>query len=127
MPRFGLARQFYLLTVDHHKAPIGPPVNTRWDPRQEPSVARWLKQMNASGVICDGIHPRFQTALKAEGLWVLSGVWGEISDVIECWIKGQLTAENNSDSLNLATCCRPNRNYCHDRNCTKTSTRRNPT
>lgn len=124
MPRFGLARQFYLITVDRHKHHADPPVNYQWDPRQESSVALWLKQLNVSGVICDGIHPRFQTALKAQGLWVLGGAWGEIGDVIERWAKGQLAAQDESDCANLAICCRPTRNHCHDRNCTKPTTRR---
>lgn len=126
MPRFGLARQFFLLTVDRHKQPIGSPVNTEWDPRQEPSVARWLKGMKVAGVICDGIHPRFHTALKEEGLWVLGGIWGEVGDVIDRWLKGLLTAENEPDGVNSATCCRPNRNYCHERYCTQPSIWRKP-
>lgn len=127
MPRFGLARQFYLLTVDDHKHLVDSPVNYQWDPHEESSVARWLKQMNVSGVICDGIHPRFQVALKAEGLWVLGGVWGEIGDVIERWLKGQITAADQSELPNPGICCRPIRNHCHDRNCTKPATRRKPT
>lgn len=127
MPRFGLAREFYLFTVDDHKQLVTSLVSHKWDPHQEPSVARWLKDMNVSGIICDGIHPRFHTALKAEGLWVLDGTWGEINDVIERWLKGQLAAKTESANADLVTCCRPTRPPCHDRNCTKPSPRRKPT
>ncbi len=124
MPRFGLARQFYLVTADRHKHQIDEPVHHQWDPCQEPSVARWLKQMRVSGVICDGIHPRFQTALKAEGLWILGGAWGEIGDVLERWLNGQLTASNDLAGTGQETCCRPSRSHCRDRSCPKPPTRR---
>lgn len=127
MPRFGLARQFYLLTVDRHMHRVNFPVNYRWDPRQEPSVARWLKLMTVSGVICDGIHPRFQMALQEEGLWVLGGAWGEVDAVIELWLQGRLTTAEASGYTNPGICCRPSRNHCHDRNCPKPPTRRKPT
>lgn len=127
MPRFGLAREFYLVTADLHKKQIDTLIHQQWDPGQEPSVVRWLKQMGVSGVICDGIHPRFQTALKAEGLWILGGVWGEIGEVLERWTNGQLTASNDSTVGGQEACCRPARNLCLERSCPKPSTRRKPT
>lgn len=126
MPRFGLAREFYLVTADRHTKQIEAPIHQQWDPAQERSVIRWLKQRGASGVICDGIHPRFQTALKAEGLWILCGVWGEIGEVLERWLNGQLTASNDLSSTGQETCCRPARSQCQDPRCPKPSTRRNP-
>lgn len=126
MPRFGLARQFYLVTADRHKQQVEARVQHQWDPNKNPSVARWLKELGASGVICDGIHPRFQMALKTEGLWVLGGVWGEIGDILDRWLNGRLTASNDLTDTDQATCCRPALSPCHDRSCPKPPTRRKP-
>lgn len=127
MPRFGLARQFYLVTVDRNKHQSGIPAHCQWNPCQEPSVACWLKQMSVTGVICDGIHTRFQAALKAQGLWVLDGIWGEIDEILERWINGQLTVTKIFSNAAQKTCCRPASNRRTEPSCTKTLSRRNPT
>ncbi len=126
MPRFGLARQFYLVTANRHKQQIDELVHHQWDPSQAPSIALWLKQKSVSGVICDGIHPRFQTALKAEGLWILGGAWGEIRGVLERWLAGQLTVANDLTGSGQETCCRPARKRCQDPSCPKPPTREKP-
>ncbi len=126
MPRFGLAREFYLVTADRNKRQIDPRIHQQWDPGQQPSVARWLKQMNVTGVICDGIHTRFQIALKAEGLWVLAGIWGEIDEVLKRWLDDQLATPDDLDDTSQRTCCRPAQNNCMDRKCPKPPTRRKP-
>ena len=94
MPRFGLARNFYLIAIDPQTSQVADFQQHRWNPHAELSVARWLREYEASGVICDGIHPRFQAALKAEGLWVLWGAWGEVSEVLDQWLAGQLPLPN---------------------------------
>ncbi len=95
MPRFGLARHFYFVTVDQQISQVADLQQHEWDPQDKPSVARWLREQQVNGVICDGIHPRFQAALEAEGLWVLSGAWGEVNDVLEQWLAGQLPLLND--------------------------------
>ncbi len=89
MPRFGLARHFYLVTVDPQTNQVADLQQHLWDPQDQPSVACWLREQQVNGVICDGIHPRFQTVLEAEGLWVLWGAWGEVSAVLDQWLAGQ--------------------------------------
>lgn len=103
MPRFGLARHFYFVIVDPHTSQVADLQQHRWDPQDKSSVASWLREHQVSGVICDGIHPRFQTALKAEGLWVLWGAWGEVNTVLEQWLAGQLPLPNG-DTVRWRQC-----------------------
>jgi predicted Fe-Mo cluster-binding NifX family protein len=107
MPRFGLARVFYLADIGPQQDQL---LNLRlcqWDPQTEPSVSRWLRGLEASGVVCDGIHPRFQTALRAEGLWVHWGAWGEIDDVLNRCLSGALPLPPRDEPVPCGTCCRP--------------------
>lgn len=94
MPRFGLVRHFYFVTVDPQTSQVADLQQHGWDPQGQPSVARWLREHQVNGVICDGIHPRFQAALEAEDLWVLRGAWGEVNDVLEQWLAGKLPLPN---------------------------------
>jgi predicted Fe-Mo cluster-binding NifX family protein len=94
MPRFGLARHFYFVTVDPQTSQVADLQQHMWDPQDKPSVARWLREHQVNGVICDGIHPRFQTALEVEGLWVLWGAWGEVNSVLDQWLAGELPLPN---------------------------------
>lgn len=121
MPRFGLARQFCLITADLQQGRIDNLIEARWDPVQEPSVARWLRRNAVAGVICDGIHPRFQTALKTEGLWILWGIWGELDEVLQRWLDGNLPLAN---AESLSGCCRPAAGSCRNGNCPTPNPRR---
>lgn len=125
MPRFGLARQFCLVTASLQQRRILQLIHQQWDPDQEPSIALWLKRMKVSGVICDGIHSRFQAALRAEGLWIVGGAWGEIEEVLERWLQGELTPSDTLNGADQSVCCRPSRNRRRDRSC-PTPTRRKP-
>ncbi len=109
MPRFGLARQFCLVAASLRPRRILPLSHAQWDPDREPSIALWLKRMNVSGVICDGIHCRFQAALKAEGLWLVGGAWGEIGDVLDRWLQGELKPSDPFTGADQEVCCRPSR------------------
>lgn len=104
MPRFGLAREFYLISINSQTSQVADLKQAKWDPKTEPSVAHWLRELEANGVICDGIHPRFQTALKSEGLWVLWGIWGEVAEVLDQWLAGQLPLPN-CESAPFEPCC----------------------
>lgn len=103
MPRFGLARHFHFVTVDLQTSQIADLKQHRWDPQDQPLVARWLCEQQVNGVICDGIHPRFQAVLEAEGLWVLWGAWGEVIDVLDQWLAGQLP-QPKGDTVGVRPC-----------------------
>ncbi len=86
-PRFGLARTFRLAARDGVEVRnLGERV---WDPTREPRLARWLRDQGVEGVLCGGIHPRFQVALELEGLWVLWGQRGEVGSVLARWARGE--------------------------------------
>ena len=106
MPRFGLAREFFLVEIDteKHLSALRP---CRWEPRTEPSVGLWLRGLGADGVVCDGIHPRFQTVLEAEGLWVIQGAWGEIDEVLGRLLAGTLSVPPEKSPGYRAPCCSP--------------------
>ncbi len=87
LPRFGLARTFRLAARDGVEVrDLGERV---WDPTREPRLARWLRDQGVEGVLCGGIHPRFQVALELEGLWVLWGQRGEVGSVLARWVRGE--------------------------------------
>lgn len=126
MPRFGLARQFCLVTADLQQRQILDHRFQQWDPEQEPSVARWLKSMEVCGVICDGIHCRFQMALKAEGLWIVGGAWGNLEDVIRSWLRGNLPHSTLLTGTDQTVCCQSSRSRRRNRSCPNPQGRRKP-
>ncbi len=87
LPRFGLARTFHLAARDG--ADVREVGRRVWDPTREPRLARWLRDQGVEGVLCGGIHPRFQVALELEGLWVLWGQRGEVDTVLARWARGE--------------------------------------
>jgi len=104
LPRFGLAREFALADLDCTSEAILEMARSEWPSWRWPSVPEWLKAEGASGVLCSGIHPRFQQALQDEGLWVVWGFMGEVQEVLQLWllqgaVQGRGPAETSS-------CCR---------------------
>lgn len=126
MPRFGLARQFCLVTADLQHQQILDHSFRQWDPDEEPSVARWLKQMEVGGIICDGIHSRFQAALRAEGLWIVGGVWGELEDVLRHWLSGDLSPSTQLTGTGQTVCCQSSRSRRREGSCPNPKGRRKP-
>ncbi|MEZ4598494.1 MAG: NifB/NifX family molybdenum-iron cluster-binding protein [Syntrophotaleaceae bacterium] len=110
MPRFGLARDFFLVDIKDDR--LSNLRACRWEPALEPSVARWLHRLKVDGVICDGIHPRFQSALKAEGLWVFWGIWGDIDDVLRRFLEGGMKAPAADGPTPPVPCCENKNRRC---------------
>jgi predicted Fe-Mo cluster-binding NifX family protein len=87
MPRFGQARKFHFARVDARASRVIELV-----PNPLPPLASifqailWLAQNGVQGVVCAGIHPRFQAALHDANIWVCWGYRGEISSVIQQWL-----------------------------------------
>lgn len=87
MPRFGQAGEFHLAEVDAsagrilslHRHPLPASASSF-------QAISWLAQNGVQGVICAGIHPRFQTALHSENIWVCWGYRGVIASVIQQWL-----------------------------------------
>lgn len=87
LPRYGLANSFAVCQVD---TTLGTLVHTVWracpdDPQQWPL---WLQQQEVAGVLCGGIHPRFQQALLEHNLWLRWGLRGPVTQVVADWLAG---------------------------------------
>ncbi len=93
LPRFGLARDFVFVDVDRGFRTMHSLQRLSWEPLSQPQLVRWLKTAGVSGVLCGGIHPRFQTALYAEGLWVVWGFRGEVAAILQNWIERDIAQE----------------------------------
>lgn len=104
LPRFGLARDFALVDVDCAGKSILGVERREWPSWRWPSVPAWLKDEGAAGVLCSGIHPRFQQALQDEGLWVVWGFMGEVEEVLQLWLL-QGAVEGRAPAAS-SPCCR---------------------
>jgi predicted Fe-Mo cluster-binding NifX family protein len=108
LPRVGAAREFLLASVQRGTAQIQSVQTCRWGASPPEEIGPWLRGLGAEGVICGGIHPRFQVALEAEGLWVLWGQRGPADEVLRRWACGEL-------SLPETRSCPSRRHRCHGR------------
>lgn len=106
LPRFGAARTFVIADLDRNGST--PPVcrHHAWDPVVDAALPAWLKQMQVAGILCGGIHPRFQVALETEGLWVAWGFRGEIGMVLKLWLEGNGPAHISEHQPDFVSCCR---------------------
>lgn len=87
LPRFGLARDFYLVDFDPRDRTLRAVQQLSWEPLNQPQLSRWLKTQGTWTVLCGGIHPRFQAALYAEGIGVVWGFRGEVEEVVKAWLQ----------------------------------------
>lgn len=106
LPRFGAARTFVI--ADLRRDASAPPACIRkaWDPQGDPPLPAWLRQLGVEGVLCGGIHPRFQTALEAECLWVVWGFRGEIETVLQEWLAAGSPTQTPDPNKGFVSCCR---------------------
>lgn len=106
MPRFGIARSFVLVDIQDHDNRIEKVTRHTWEPDTVPNLPNWLRQQHVDGILCGGIHPRFQIALEAAGLWVIWGFRGDIDTVLNQW----MDSDNRQTMLNeynsFVSCCR---------------------
>jgi predicted Fe-Mo cluster-binding NifX family protein len=127
LPRFGVAREFIFAKIEPLRRTVTGQTRALWDPQQPHSLAAWLRHHHVAGVLCGGIHPRFQIALEAEGLWVVWGFRGDIDTVLRQWLSGETSGDDAEEGLCLVTCCGlPRRSPCIKRLLTSSTTRRKP-
>lgn len=102
MPRFGQAKEFHFADID---ATTGKIIELRV--HQLPAsllnfqTIPWLVQHEVQGVICAGIHPRFQSALQSEDIWVCWGYIGEVVSVIKQWIADGMLVSRQEPVVNM--------------------------
>jgi predicted Fe-Mo cluster-binding NifX family protein len=122
-----VAREFVFVQIDPFQKKITEQTRVLWDPRQPHSLAAWLRHHKVAGVLCGGIHPRFQIALEAEGLWVVWGFRGDIDTVLRQWMSGKTPGSEAEEGLCMVTCCRlPRRPACIKHLFFSPTTRRKP-
>lgn len=106
MPRFGAARTFVIVDLDHSGTLPSAYTRLTWDPASAVELPAWLKRQHVVGILCGGIHPRFQIAIEAENLWVAWGFRGEISEVLKLWLDAGRPFHAFDHHDGFVSCCR---------------------
>lgn len=106
MPRFGCSRSFIFADILEPEDKVAEYTERTWSPDKNPDLPNWLRQHKVEGVLCGGIHPRFQIALEAQGLWVIWGFRGEIIEVLYQWLSATPIKRVSGETPGPPTCCR---------------------
>ena len=106
MPRFGCSRSFIFADILESEDKVAEHTEHTWSPDKNPDLPNWLRLQNVEGVLCGGIHPRFQIALEAQGLWVIWGFRGEIIEVLNQWLSTTPVKRVSGETPGPLTCCR---------------------
>jgi predicted Fe-Mo cluster-binding NifX family protein len=89
LPRSGLSRVYFVADVDLQSRQIGELTLKVWDPKKEPNLSSWLKQEEVNGIICSDSCCQYGVALQSEGIWASWGRTGEVSEMIDQWLKDE--------------------------------------
>lgn len=87
LPRSGLSRVYFVADVDLVTRQFGELALRVWDPKKEPNLSSWLKQEQVNGLICSDSSCQYDVALQSEGIWAMWGCTGEVSEMIEQWLR----------------------------------------
>ena len=90
LPPSGLSRVYFIVDVNRETKSIDNICLQVWNPKKEPNVSSWLRQLNTDGVICSDNPSKYEIALNTEGIWVQWKQEGEVHEVVERWIQSQL-------------------------------------
>jgi len=113
LPRFGIARDFFFADCDLKQKALQDHALVHIPEHRTRFIADWLYRENVAGVVCGGIHPRFQYDLQRKGIWLLWGARGEVLSVLEEFLQqelkpaaGSLLSIEASCPKFLTPCCR---------------------
>lgn len=106
MPRFGIARAFIFADIESETKQITGTIEQSWEPNQGSDLPTWLQQKQVTGILCGGIHPRFQIALEAAGIWVVWGFRGEIDSILHQWLTSDTPETLPEQNYGFVSCCR---------------------
>jgi predicted Fe-Mo cluster-binding NifX family protein len=106
MPRFGIARTFVFADVRSQTRQIVQIAEQTWEPDKELDLPTWLHLNHVDGILCGGIHPRFQIALETAGMWVIWGFRGEIDNVLNQWLNSDNLETISKENYGFVSCCR---------------------
>jgi hypothetical protein len=103
-PPSGLTRIYFLVNVDLAEMKIAELSLQVWNPKKEPNLFRWLRQVETDGVICSDSPSKYEVGLKAEGMWVQWGQEGEVHEVVHRWMRSR---PDRAQSSRTCTFTRP--------------------
>jgi predicted Fe-Mo cluster-binding NifX family protein len=87
LPRSGLSRVYFVADVNLSRRLISELALKVWDPKNEPNLFSWLNQEQVNGIICSDSSCQYEVALQSEGIWAMWGCTGEVSEMIDQWLK----------------------------------------
>ncbi len=89
LPPSGLSRVFFLVEVNLGSQSADNISLQVWNPKTEPNLSSWLRQLETDGVICSDNPSQYEAALDTEGIWIQWKQEGEVHEVIERWIQSK--------------------------------------
>ncbi len=89
LPPLGLSRVFFIASVDTASRKVTNIELQVWDPKNEPNLSVWMRELGVSGVMCSDSGSPYQVALNAENIWVLWKQEGEATELVERWAAGE--------------------------------------
>lgn len=95
LPPSGLSRVFFLVEVNMGTRSVDNISLQVWDPKKEPNLSSWLRQLGTNGVICSDNPSQYEVALNTEGIWVQWKQEGEVHEVVEKWIQSNSVKGKN--------------------------------
>ncbi len=104
LPPSGLSRVFFMVEVTVENRSVDNISLQVWNPKKEPNLSAWLRQLGTDGVICSDSPSQYEVALNGEGIWVQWKQDGEVHEVVERWLQGKhegtqkLSYESPADS-----------------------------
>ena len=89
LPPLGLSRVFFIATVDVATRKVTNNELQVWDPKNEPNLSVWMRELGVSGVVCSDNGSSYQAAFNFENIWVLWKQEGEATELVERWAAGE--------------------------------------
>jgi hypothetical protein len=104
LPPSGLSRVFFMVEVSPKNKSVDNISLQVWNPKKEPNLSSWLRQLGTNGVICSDNPSQYEVALSTEGIWIQWKQEGEVHEVVERWLQSKsdvtqkLTFESPADA-----------------------------
>lgn len=89
LPPSGLSRVFFMVEVKPENKSVDNISLQVWNPKKEPNLSSWLRQLGTNGVICNDNPSQYEVALNAEGIWIQWKQEGEVHEVVERWLQSK--------------------------------------
>lgn len=107
LPPSGLSRLFFLAEVGIETRSIDKISLQVWNPKKDPNLSTWMRQLGTEGLICSDNPSHHETAFNSEGIWVQWRQEGEVHTLIERWLRSQSGRPRASHTDPLEGCDAP--------------------